>query len=554
MLATAGGGMRVQSEADRERSGFGHWAALVAIVAAGAVLRTVSIDAEALWGDEALSLVLAHWPVAEMALRPSDPTPFLYYGIHKLLLGGDVSAAAARSISLACGLAAIPLVYAAGRLCFGRTAALAAAALLAVWGPHIDYSQEARAYALLFLLTLASATALLWWFAEAVREEQRRIAGAPSRRIALACFALTTSLSFYTHLTAIFWIALALQILISVTMRTEARRYLREAGAALVAMALLAMPGLVRLTREMAAPDAFHWLAQAGPAEFAATAADILLPFGGGGLATPLQIAAGAALLFLLVARRAALRSLFARNAAAAPVILALLALPLIVWLAGYALRPIFMPRTALYGAPGAILLIAGALRLLSGRAFAAGAAGAVALAFSQPLLIGTVRDKEDWRGAVAALGARVRPGDLVIACPSWKFPALRHAAARPLPAPVVLPFGEMLAIEPSLGGEERWDRIFFEAVTAPMARDLHGGPRRGPYPRSTVSLARSARIWLVASECAPDEMRGIAEWLGARPRWTRVWSSRGDSGHAAIEVTAYAPGRPLSLPVRLPR
>jgi hypothetical protein len=267
-----------------------------------------------------------------------------------------------------------------------------------------------------------------------------------------------------------------------------------------------------------------------------------------------LQIGAAAALALLLIRRRILLSKSFARNPAAPAIILALIALPLIVWLAGFVLRPIFMPRTALYGAPGAILLIAGVLRLLPERAFAPAAAGAVALAFSQPLVAGTVRDKEDWRGAYSALARYVRPGDLVVACPSWKYPALRHASADPLAAPVAVPFGEMLQIERGLGSEGDWHRTFFEAVTAPISRDLTGGPGRGAYPRSAVTLTSSARIWLVASECSADELRGLSEWIGGDIRWTSVWRGPGNGDHAAIEVARYAPGRPLTLPVRLPR
>lgn len=544
----------MQSQSDREKSGRGHWALLLAIVAVGALLRTAAIGREALWADEALTLVLARWPASEMALQPTDPTPFLYYAIHKMLFGGEVSAVAARSISLACGLLSIPLIYAAGRLCFGRPAGIAAAALLAVWAPHIDYSQEARAYSLLFLLTLASATTLLWWFAEGARAEQRSFGRVPARRIALAGFALATALSFYAHIIAIFWIALVLQILLSLTIRTDARRHIGEVVLAIAAMAVLAVPGLIRLVREIAAPDAFHWLRQASPAEFVAVSADALLPFGAGTAGAALQVLAAAALLVLLVLRRKELRAAFSRNPAAAAVILALLALPLIVWLAGFVLRPIFMPRTALYGAPGAILLVAGALQLVRPRAASAAAAvAAVALALSQPLLAGTVRDKEDWNGAFEALAARVRPGDLIVACPSWKYPALRHAAS-PLPAPVVTPFGEMLLVEPALGGDPAWDVTFFEAVTAPMARGVYGGARRGPYPRSRLALAPSARVWRVSSECSPEEARALDSWLGGRPRWTPLWSAPASAEHAGIEVSGYAPGRALDLPVRLAR
>ena len=525
-----------------------HWLALLAIVAVGAVLRSVTIGREALWSDEALTLVLAHWPMGEMILQPADQTPFLYYTLHKLLFTAADSAATVRTLSLACGLAAIPLIYAAARLCFGRGAGLVAAALLAAWGPHVDYSQEDRAYALLFLLTLASATSLLAWFREATRDESR----SRRRYLALAAFALTTALSFYAHLTSIFWIAVALQIFVSLTLRTPARRYLGEAAAGLAVMAVLAAPGLVRLARVVSSPDTFHWLSEASPARFVATSADILLPLGTGAAQPWLQVAMAAALAFLLIRHRTVLAPMLSRNPGAAPVILGLLALPLIVWLAGFVLRPLFMPRTALYGAPGAILLIAGAVQLLP-RYRALAAALITALALSQPLLAGTVREKEDWRGAFAALAAHTRPGDLVVTCPAWKYPALRHAVAHPLPAPLVVSFADPLLLEARLGIGTDWDRTFYDAVTAPSGRALMYRRPFGPYPPARLRLAKAGRVWLVASECSPEEKWNVGAWFGRTGPWTRVWRSPARADHSGIEVIGFAPAGADTLAVRLP-
>ena len=257
-----------------------HFSILALILILGAGLRIVGLGRESLWADEALTLVLANWPTGDMLMQPTDPTPFLYYFLHKLLVPPGAGAAAARSISLAAGIFSIGAMYLVGRLAFGRRGGLLAAALLAVWGAHIDYSQEARAYSLLFLLTLGSAAGLLWWFHESGKDEATRIGPVPARRVALALFATATVLSFYTHLVSIFWIALAVQILVSVTLRTRPKRCFAEAGVALAAMALLAIPGLVRLAREMSTPDAFHWLPQQGPAGFLSTTADLLLPAG----------------------------------------------------------------------------------------------------------------------------------------------------------------------------------------------------------------------------------------------------------------------------------
>jgi hypothetical protein len=529
----------LQDERGAERGGWRHWALFAVILAVALLLRIVSINREALWTDEALTLVLAHWPLGESALHPVDQSPFLYYALHQWLLpdGAAMSAAWVRSISLVAGVAAIPLMYAAGRLCLGRSAGLAAAAMLALWSPHVDYSQEARAYSLLFLLVLASATALLWWFDVTARTPDKKTGPFLSRRLALAAFALATCLSFYTHLISIFWIALALQILISAGQRGPARAYNREMLAALGFMALLALPGLFRFVREVTLPDAFHWLQQASAEEFASTAGAVLLPFGHGLLGAALRLAVPLALAAILFVYRREGRRAMSRNVAASAVVIALLALPLILWLIGFAIRPIFMPRTILYAIPGAILAILAVLSLAP-KPLARAAFAAILLFLAIPIAMGgTVREKEDWRGAQAALANLVRPGDLIIACPSWRYPALRHAAPV-LPAPVVLPHGATaLLAEVRFGADPRWDRAFFDAVTAPVARSITGGPAGPPLQRRSLSLQRGASIWLVDSECTKEERAGIDVWLRGGGGWTEVWQAAASADHAGIAI-----------------
>ena len=84
---------------------------LVFGTAARFALRFVNIDQWPLWGVEALTLLLAQWPVQNLFLAPIDPTPGLYYALHKIFLGPMVDAAEARYLSLAFGTLLIPAVY-----------------------------------------------------------------------------------------------------------------------------------------------------------------------------------------------------------------------------------------------------------------------------------------------------------------------------------------------------------------------------------------------------------------------------------------------------------
>jgi mannosyltransferase len=539
---------------------------LALVLAFGAGLRLIGLGSQSLWADEALTPVLAYWPTADMLLRPTDPTPFLYYLLHKLFIPADAGVEAVRSISLIAGILSIGAIYFVGRLAFGRSGGLLAAALLAVWAAHIDYSQEARAYSLLFLLTLGSAAGLLWWFRETGSEDAARFGSVAARHVALALFATATTLSFYTHLVSIFWIPLAVQILVSVTSRTRPKRHIAEVGIALVFMALCAIPGIIRLGREVSTPDAFHWLPQQGPIGFLSTTAELLLPAGlwdnpwiealGGGAYAKAAIAIGlvAGLGWLLVRALRARPDFSARQPGTVAVILAFLALPLLLWLFGYVARPLFMPRTILFAIPGMVLLIVAAVSAFqSDRARLAASAVAVSAFLLPALLHGTMREKEDWRGANAALAGQVRAGDLIIICPGWKYPAFRHAATRPLPAAALIPLEpEPILEEQPFGSDAQWAQTYFAALTEPLMRSWIGGSAQ-PHRHGRMTLERGASIWLVGSECSAEETANINRRYGASGGWRDIWQSPATPDHAGIRIGRYVAATAIAQPVLLP-
>jgi 4-amino-4-deoxy-L-arabinose transferase-like glycosyltransferase len=543
-----------------------HVALLALVLVLAAALRSIGLGSQSLWADEALTPVLANWPTGDMLLLPTDPTPFLYYFLHKLFIPAGAGVEAVRSISLVAGILSVAAIYWVGRLALGRSAGLLAAALLAVWPAHVDYSQEARAYSLLFLLTLLSAAGLLWWFRASGKEDGARIGPVRARHAALALFATATTLSFYTHLVSIFWIPLALQILISLTSRKRSKAHIVEAGVAVAAMALFAVPGIIRLVREVATPDAFHWLAQQGPGGFLSTTADLLLP--AGLWANPLVDALGlraeakaviaiglvAGLAWLLVRARRLWPDFPTRQPATVPVALAFLALPLLIWLFGYVARPLFMPRTILFAIPGMILLIVAAISAVrSERGRIAASAIAIAAFLLPSLLHGTTREKEDWRGANAALAGHVRPGDLILVCPGWKYPALRHAAAQQLPAPVMIPLEpEPILEEQAFGSDPQWERTYFQSVTEPVMRSWIGGTAR-PHPRGHIGLARGASLWLVGSECSSGELASLARRFSMSGGWIPIWQSPATPDHAGISVGRYVLAAGVSEPLMLP-
>src|SRR4029434_1591033 len=102
----------------------GHWAMLAAIIVAAILFRIVALDADGLWTDEALTIVLSNWSIPDMFVLPTDPTPPLYYVLHKLLIPANAPLEIVRSISVVAGVMAVGLIYIIGRLAFGAAGGL----------------------------------------------------------------------------------------------------------------------------------------------------------------------------------------------------------------------------------------------------------------------------------------------------------------------------------------------------------------------------------------------------------------------------------------------
>ena len=212
----------------------------------GLLLRLVEIGSKPLWSDEALTLLISKWPVAMLMLRVVDPTPGLYYLLHKLLISDSASLAGIRAISLVCGVALIPLVALFGTIVGGRRVGLLSAGLVALSAPLIDYSQEARAYALLVLLIMASAVGLLLMLRAIATGDK------PPVRQAFV-FATCALLAFYTHFIALFWIGPAVFLLALTAARTPDASVQRTVRLTILAIFLL-LPFLLWIVGALSKP------------------------------------------------------------------------------------------------------------------------------------------------------------------------------------------------------------------------------------------------------------------------------------------------------------
>ena len=503
---------------------------LAAITLCGLALRLCEAATQPLWTDEALTLVLAKWPTLDLLLRPVDPTAGLYYVLHQLFVPDEAGLVAIRGISIVAGTLSIPGIYAVARLGIGRSSGLLAAALLAISPVLVDYSQEARAYALQLFLVLVSAAALLGW--------TRRL-GKGGGTGALMLFACSTVLAFSTHLSGSFWVVPAVPLSAWAAFRYGTPAQRRTYLIALAAMAGGALPELIRLVWRAYLGGGFVWLDQAGTAAALATWSETLLPIGG--FATPLAQLLFLAVLLLLIwrlyAHREGLRAWMTESPVAAAVIGILLFAPLLVWLFGFVVVPIFMPRTILMGVAGFILLICLVDRFEKRPFVRAAAVLAFALALSSS---GTVRVKEDWNGATETLARSARPGDVILHCASWKYPPFRHAVRQieGVPNVVLLDWRMVRFDDFGLSGSD-WERTYFRSMLEPPMRYLMGQKTRLPIRETTLEPFQ--RAWVVESECGEEGQARSREWLG-RGRYTLAGLSSSTPHHSGIRVWLFEP------------
>jgi len=128
---------------------------LLLILALGGFLRIYDLGAESLWLDEAWSIhesAMSPQQIAEHANQP--PLYFLILNFWINLFG--TSEVALRSLSAIFGIISILFIYQVGSTLFNRKVGLISGLLSAISYYHIYYSQEARGYSLLLLLSLLS--------------------------------------------------------------------------------------------------------------------------------------------------------------------------------------------------------------------------------------------------------------------------------------------------------------------------------------------------------------------------------------------------------------
>ena len=132
---------------------------LLSIIVVGSILRVYHVDTESVWLDEAASIAGSKEKVVSVIQssgKMHNQPPLYFILLHYWMRFFGTSELAVRSLSAIFGIVSIFVIYQVGFQLFNWKVGLISSFLSAISCYHIYYSQEARVYSLLHLLTLLS--------------------------------------------------------------------------------------------------------------------------------------------------------------------------------------------------------------------------------------------------------------------------------------------------------------------------------------------------------------------------------------------------------------
>jgi hypothetical protein len=374
---------------------------LLLLLIIAAVLRAIALDA-GMWHDELSTLVrYARRPLGDIITIYDSQNQHPLYSIlaHITMAIFGESASTLRLPAVVSGVASVAATYAFATLVTNRLEALFAAALLTVSYHHVWFSQNARGYTLLLLLTLIGTGLFVQLLSRA----------RPSRSWTLpVAYAVVMALGVYTHLSAGFVVAGH-----ALVWAAASRASRRAPAAILLATAfslLLYAPVLPQLMHTLFGPKPHAveavWRSPLWLVAETVRGLSVALPGGWLGLLAGVAIAAAGAISY---ARRA-------------PLALALMVVPpIIVAVVMTALGHNLWPRLFFFAAGFAVLIVvrgifsmAGVVSRRHGVALAAPALVLVCLGsgLTVPRAWG---HKQDFVGAYEYVQANRRPGDAAV-------------------------------------------------------------------------------------------------------------------------------------------
>jgi 4-amino-4-deoxy-L-arabinose transferase-like glycosyltransferase len=425
-------------------------------------LRLHRLSFQPLWGDEGWSFYFASMSLGDMVrLTAVDIHPPLYYA----LLGGWLQVAgstpeAARFLSVVVGTLLAALAYRTAARLFDRTAGLATAAVVTLAPFAVYYSQEARMYGLVTLLSLAS----VYFFS-------RRTADGQWQTKHFWGYVLTTAAALYTMYYAAFVpLFEALYVLLVAGWRRRARAprpySLRRFFYAIATIALLYLPWVAYAgTKLVAYVQSKRAVEGYTPLDLASFVTAHLAAFSLGHFSKVPHSLAWAAVLFMPVVLLGLVYRKSSPSGRAHGSLYrgALLALYLLVpLLCGYLVNqvypftPRYFERTLMLAAPAWWLLLgAGLAWLWRWNRSALAGAGAVLL-LTQTVMLFDFYDvprypDADLRDQLAYVRAHSTPGDVFLASYQWQVGFYYAYLTPPRPQLYAVPgWGEAWAADPT--------------------------------------------------------------------------------------------------------
>lgn len=162
---------------------------LFVVFTIGLGLRLYELGEDSLWSDEIVTARTSQLSIPSILRHQSEKAlnpPLTFIVTHFFFAWGGESDFVARLPAALLGSLSILLIYGVGEMLWTRSEGIIAAFLLAVSAHHVEYSQEARQYALMLFLALLSVLFLL----KALQKNEMRL---------WMGFLLCTSLSLYNH-------------------------------------------------------------------------------------------------------------------------------------------------------------------------------------------------------------------------------------------------------------------------------------------------------------------------------------------------------------------
>ncbi len=387
---------------------------LIAVLAG--VLRLIHLSSRSLTLDEGFSLFLARADVATFShsIWHSEFNMVLYYELLRWWLHLGNSEFAARSLSVLCAVATVPVIYLLGARLFERGTALIACLLLAVHPFHLELSQQARSYTLVVLLVSLSS----WYFLRMVDD---------ASWTNCIPYAVVSAASIYSHFFAGL-VILAQWLSLFLRQKHLPWKTLVRSLAALIALLIPAGVYLLHSQRSHVA-----WI----PRPSGRQALDVLYS---------LTLSKGRCLVYLTLWGVALWCALRKPREQAWPYrfVAAWLLIPLAITGVVGLVQPLWVPRFLAVCLPAAILLAAAGVAQLTRWSRTAGILALLIVVFySGSAIRFYLRHPEfsvDWRTAITYLLPRLQPGDEVVMDPyvRYTFDYYRRAGATKTP-PVVM-------------------------------------------------------------------------------------------------------------------